>query len=170
MKDPVANKSALDYLGTIEGGLRFTDSISHIENDLSVIAIAESSRTWDFKLRPNFEPKSICFLIEPSSNRIIDKVMDVGEFSCVVWANLRERPFQEYALFVSDAGEEIQYAFDRNGFRKIGADDLLTQEIVHAKAWLAILQTKSGTPSEIEETRRALRELNDGVRKKFRVD
>lgn len=174
LDDREKNRDALNFIATIDGGIRFRCEDLPLFDDLAVYVFSESYRTFARGVRSDYEPKSICFLIDRDSETVVDELLVNGELYGVVWANLRDTEYEQYFEITDDAGNESQYVIRRDGFHKLDDSTLLQQDIVHTKEWLRILKSKSPTSSadrawvsgKIDENQNILKELQDGTLKK----
>ena len=174
LDDRETNVEALNFIATIDGGMRFMCQDLPLFDDLAVYRFYECYRTFARGVRSDYEAKSICFLVNRETESIVDVLLVNGEIEGVVWANLRDTEYEQYYETTDDAGNETQYVIRRDGFHKLDDNTILHQDIVHTKEWLRILESESPTSStdrawvsgKIEENRKILKELQDGTSKK----
>ena len=172
LDDRESNLHALDFIATIDGGMRFTCHNLPLYDDLAVYEYYETNRTFARGVRDDYEAKSICFLVDRKSETVIDTFFVNGNLRGVVWANLRDTEYEQYFETTDTAGVETQYVVRRNGFYLLDENTVLQQGVVHTKEWLRILESKSPTgwddkawvSAKLEENRKILKELKDGTR------
>jgi hypothetical protein len=167
LDDRESNMEALNFIATIDGGMRFSSDDLPLFDDLAVYRFYECYRTFARGVRSDYEAKSICFLVDRETESIVDVLLVNGELKGVVWANLRDTEYEQYFEISDDAGNETQYVVRRDGFHKLDEQTIWEQDIVHAAEWVAILEEKPSPHFDINEARKTLKELKDGVLKKL---
>ena len=167
LDDRETNMEALNFIGTIDGGMRFICEDLPLFDDLAVYRFYECNTTFARGVRSDYEAKSICFLVDRETESIVDVLLVNGELRGVVWGNLRETEYEQYFEITDDASNKTQYVIRRDGFHKLDEQTIWEQDIVHAAEWVNILEQKPSPDFDIKEARKTLRDLKDGVLKKL---
>jgi hypothetical protein len=158
---------SLNFISTIDGGIRFRCHDLPLFDDMAVYEFRESYRTFAKGVRPDYEPKAICFLIERNSETVVDQLLANGELEGVVWANLRDTDYEQYFEITDNERNDSQYVIRRDGFHKLDEETIWEQDMVHAAEWVAILEEKPSSSFDIEDARKTLKDLKDGVLRKL---
>ena len=132
LDDRESNMEALNFIATIDGGMRFSSDDLPLFDDLAVYRFYECYRTFARGVRSDYEAKSICFLVDRETESIVDVLLVNGELEGVVWANLRDTEYEQYFEISDDAGNETQYVVRRDGFHKLDEQTIWEQDIVNA--------------------------------------